>query len=477
MTPTLAGNPLLGTPTASPQVTESPLETSPTLPSTPFSGTLEQPILYYSQSGDTLPVVAIHFGVDVSEIKSTSTLTPTGLIDPGTLLVIPDRLTDTTPSEQILPDSEFVYSATATGFDTAAFINEAGGYLSTYKEYLGSTGWTTGPGEIIRIALENSVNPRLVLALLEYESQWVLGHPTNYLQTYFPFNYQNERYKGLFRQLMWAVQELSVGYYDWRNGTLTELTFPDGTKMRIAPELNAGSAALQYYFSRKLNPPQWAQAIDPRDGFPAMYTEMFGDPWARAQDVGPLFPAGLTQPTLVLPFEPNVEWNFTGGPHSAWEREGAQAALDFAPATDSSGCVYTDRWVVASAPGLVVRSDIGVVVLDLDGDNHEQTGWSLLYLHIATKDRVRLGTWLETDDHIGYPSCEGGPSTGTNLHFARRYNGEWILADGPLPFTLSGWIAHAGKKPYEGTLTKGDKIVIANPVGPAETVIIRKPDE
>ena len=132
---------------------------------------------------------------------------------------------------------------------------------------------------------------------------------------------------------------------------------------------------------------------------------------------------------------------------------------------------------MASAAGQVVRSTTGVVVLDLDGDGFEQTGWDLLYLHIATKDRAPLGVWLDAGGLIGHPSCEGGIATGTHLHFARKYNGEWVLADGPLPFTLSGWVAHAGKKPYEGTLTKGDKTVIARSEVSAETKIIRTADE
>jgi hypothetical protein len=48
------------------------------------------------------------------------------------------------------------------------------------------------------------------------------------------------------------------------------------------------------------------------------------------------------------------------------------------------GCHESYAWVVASVPGLVVRSDNGVVVIDMDGDGYEQTGWTLLYLHIAT---------------------------------------------------------------------------------------------
>ena len=77
-----------------------------------------------------------------------------------------------------------------------------------------------------------------------------------------------------------------------------------------------------------------------------------------------------------------------------------------------------------------------------------------MYLHIATEGKVEKGTYLDQDQIIGHPSCEGGSSTGTHVHIARKYNGEWISADGPLPFTLSGWVVHQGTKVYEGTMTK-----------------------
>jgi murein DD-endopeptidase MepM/ murein hydrolase activator NlpD len=135
--------------------------------------------------------------------------------------------------------------------------------------------------------------------------------------------------------------------------------------------------------------------------------------------------------------------------------------------------VDSDDWVVASAPGLVVRSENGVVVLDLDGDGREQTGWALLYLHIAERGRVEEGSLVETGDLLGHPSCEGGIATGTHVHFARKYNGEWILADGPLAFNLDGWVAIAGSKPYQGALVKGDQVVLACPCASRETYISR----
>jgi hypothetical protein len=124
--------------------------------------------------------------------------------------------------------------------------------------------------------------------------------------------------KGLYNQLVWAVNHLSIGYYAYREGRLTEIRFSDGVKARLAPDLNAGTAALQYYFAQLYTSPRWLDALSLEIGLPTLHTSMFGGPWERAQTVEPLFPAGIKQPPLVLPFGRNWTWSYTGGPHGAW---------------------------------------------------------------------------------------------------------------------------------------------------------------
>jgi LysM repeat protein len=431
------------------------------------------PVLYYTQAGDTLPLVAVRFGVQPEEISSPEEIPERSLFDPGQVLVIPNRLANTTSSQHLMPDSEVVYSPSALDFDVKSFVDQSGGYLSGYSQYLATTGITNGADVIQRIATENSINPRLLLALLEYQSGWVYGsEPAGSLD--YPLGRVVKRDEGLYKQLAWAVNQLSIGYYGWREGRLTEIEFNDGITARLAPDLNAGTAALQYYFAQFYDSEQWIAALDMESGFPALYEAMFGSPWVRALSVEPLYPPDLVQPPLILPFMINQIWSFSGGPHGAWARVGAWAALDFAPGSLEPGCFDTDVYTVAAASGLVARSENGVVTIDLDGDGREQTGWVLMYLHIAKKDRVPVGTWVDRGDFLGHPSCEGGFSTGTHIHFARKYNGEWIMADGPLPFVLSGWMVHAGDKAYEGTLTRGDRIVPANQLSPFESRIIRR---
>ncbi|MGZ9221838.1 MAG: peptidoglycan DD-metalloendopeptidase family protein [Anaerolineales bacterium] len=455
-------------------------EVASQLESTPNSVKNNSTILYYTQSGDWLPAVAKRFGVDVAQIASPKILPEKGLLDPGTLLIIPevlDRSVPYTPALQLLPDSEFVFAATAVDFDIAAYVREAGGYLSTYREYLGSTGWTSGAGAIERVAYENSVNPRLLLAILDHESLWVRGKPENDFRIEYPLGYENFRNKGVFLQIAWAINQLSMGYYGWRSGTLTEIRFNDGNILRIDPTLNAGTVGLMYYFSRQHSLNEWLRIMDQTSGFASYYQNMFGDPWSRADAIGPIFPPAISQPEMDLPFETHAAWAFTGGPHAAWEHDGPLAALDFAPASATTGCDANFKWILSAAPGLVVRSGHGVVVVDMDGDGSEQTGWNILYLHVAAQDRVAKGEWVELNDFIGHASCEGGMSTGTHLHFARKYNGEWVTADGPIPFVLSGWTVIAGEKAYQGKLVKGDKLITADLYGQLRSLIFREEDE
>jgi hypothetical protein len=420
-----------------------------------------------------LNALAVRFGVDAEDITSPEFINQEGFINPNQLLVIPNNLTNTTLSTHVLPDSELVFSITAVDFDIRSYVKDAGGYLDGYHEYLGSNGETYG-ADIIRIlAQDNSINPRLLLALLEYQSGWVTSWPSNLATEEYPMGRIDLDDKGLLRQMKWTVNQLSIGYYGWREGRLSQIQFQDGVQVRLAPGLNAGTVALQYYFAQVFDSQGWLQAMDAEEGFPAVYERMFGNPWSRAFAVEPLFPPDLAQPTMELPFLIGQVWSYTGGPHGAWEHDGSWAAIDFAPASVVSGCYDSDAWVAASASGKIVRSERGIVTLDLDGDGLEQTGWVLVYLHIPKKNRVSVGTIVQTGDLLGHPSCEGGFATGTHIHIARKFNGEWMAADGPIPFTLTGWVAHESASAYKGTLTRDGQTVTASQVGAGFSKIVR----
>ena len=441
-------------------------------------GEATESLVYFAQAGDTLFNLSVRFGVNPLEIASTEIIPETGLIKPEQLLNIPKRLEETSNDVMLLPDSEVVYSNSARDFNTATFVSVMGGKLDSYHYYLGTTGLSTGSQILERVAIENSINPRLLLSLLQYQSNWVFGQPTSLSQTEYPMGYYDHANKDLYNQLTWACNQLATGYYGWREGKLTSLTFADNSTLRLAPTLNSGTVALLFFFNQAYpDHDRWISAVDPDQGFVQQHIEMFGDPMARAAAVEPLLPANLEQPPLILPFMREQMWAYTGGPHGAWELEGAQAAIDFAPGSIEPGCVKSDTWVLAAAPGVISRLAKGIVVLDLDGDGNELTGWNLLYLHLSGIDHLKVGQWVDKGDLLGHPSCEGGISTGTHIHLARKYNGEWISASGPVPFNLGGWIAHEGNEPYQGTMVRGDETITASPNSAYYSNIIRTDED
>jgi LasA protease len=430
------------------------------------------PFTYWSQPGDTLTALAARFGVSPDQISPAQPIT--GMLPPGQQLTIPNLLGEPPYPSALLPDSAIIYSPSSAGFQIDAYIAQAGGYLSTYQEKVDVDEWMTGSEIVRRVALESSINPQVLLAFLEFRSGWVRGQPFDPTQVDYPIGFYVPDYHGLYLELSVVAKELNIGYYGWRQGMLTDLTFPDYSHMRVSPGLNAGSVALEtltslFYLKRQ----DWLDSLYSLHGFLALFTEMFGDPWSAAASVEPLFPPNLVQPALELPFTPGEYWSLTSGPHISWRTGTPRGALDFAPITGEPPCVISTAWVTASAPGLVVRAERGVVVLDLDGDGLEQTGWVLVYMHIAGQGRVSPGTWVETNTPLGHPSCEGGQATGTHVHLTRKYNGEWLAADGPLPMVLSGWVTHAGELSYDGILEKDGRVVSAHPDGSSGSTIVR----
>jgi LasA protease len=407
---------------------------------------------YVVKSGDTLSSIARRHGCDVGSLIQVNGIADPNTLEVGRRLQIPSPDLEASSSDQMLPDSEFVYSPAYVDFDIGAFSATQGGYLNQHKENVDGK-LLSGPEIVERSARHYSVGPRMLLALLELRSGWLTDpNPVGRALSH-PMGRTGDGWGLLSRQLDWAANELNRGYYDWRGRGVTSFSWGDGSVTKYGPGLNAASAGLQYFLSRRASKGQWQAWVGNGPGsFAATYRRLFGDPDQYA--IEPLLPADIASPTLVLPWVRGETWYLTSGPHGAWGSGSAWSAVDFVPDEGYLGCRPASAWVTASAPGLVIHSEGGEVLIDLDGDGHEQTGWVLCHLHIASKGRVAAGTYVKQGDPIGHPSCEGGTSDASHLHIARKYNGEWIAADGPLPLVMSGWQFHSGATDYEGSATR-----------------------
>ena len=105
--------------------------------------------------------------------------------------------------------------------------------MASYSEIVDEIS-LTGAEIVDKVAREYSVDPRLLLALLDYRSGWVQGSDTENVSEY-PLTNDAPSRTGLFRQLSWAANELNRGFYSRRVGGLPEFSLADGTQVQVSP--------------------------------------------------------------------------------------------------------------------------------------------------------------------------------------------------------------------------------------------------
>ena len=448
---------------------------TPTIAPKPFP---ERPVYtpgelvdYVAQSGDTLENLAYRFNTTIDEILAENSVIPEDATTlPANLpMRIPIYYEPLWGSQfQIIPNCAFINGPAQIGFDLEEFVESQPGWLKDHQQFAAER-QRSGAEIVSYVATTFSISPKVLLAVLEYQTGALSNPiPPKDIAEY-PLGYVQIGYHGLYIQLVRAANTLNQGYYGWLTNHLDTIEYLDQTIEHPDPWQNAGTVALQYYFSKIESKPDFYLTISP-EGFLKTYQTLFEDPW-RCE---PHIPGSLRQPTMLLPFERGRTWAFTGGPHTGWGQGDPWAALDFAPPSEASGCELTGEWAVAVAPGVIARSDIGLIELDLDGDGDPRTGWVILYLHLGTEHKVLEGVLVDAGDYLGHPSCEGGESTGSHVHIARKYNGEWIPAAGLIPFNLDGWIAQENEFEYQGTLIRFTEKVTAS-VDAEEKSLISSP--
>ncbi len=446
----------------------SPPTSLPAAASGPIAATGERSAeRYVVRPGDTLTSIASAHNVTLDALIATNSLSNPDALFVGQELILPSQPTTRGSDIRLLPDHRLVRGPQASQFDVNEYVMRRGGYLRQSVDLVNGE-LLTGAQIIERVALEFSIDPRLLLAALEYRAGWLSTISPGEEQRRFPMGAPPTRTgiarEGLYRQLIWTADQLNAGYYGWKSRNLSILQFVDGTGVRIAENLNPATVGIQYWLSRTAPLDTWTREVG-EAGFIAVYRDLFGDPFADGDQ--PLISSDLVQPDLTLPFAPGHTWYYTGGPHGGYGSGSAWGAVDFAPPDDitqvESACYVSDFFAVAVADGVIARTAEGTVVLDLDGDGNEATGWSIFYLHIDERDRVEQGAVVRAGDPIGRPSCDGGFSNATHMHIARRYNGEWLPADcgqcrpeyAVPPFVLGGWrVIGFANQEYQGQLVR-----------------------
>ena len=94
-------------------------------------------------------------------------------------------------------------------------MTESDGYLSQYVEEIEGQ-LVDGADLVGLVAQRQSVNPRLLLSVVEHQSGWVTRQVAGANE--YPLGFSQPGYEGLYQQLSWAANKLNQGYYGRAEG-------------------------------------------------------------------------------------------------------------------------------------------------------------------------------------------------------------------------------------------------------------------
>lgn len=357
----------------------------------------------------------------------------------------------------ILADGQFVYGPNVGNFDVEEFLRSLDSPLLPCAAVLADK------------ASYYSVNPRVLLTVLEVQDSLVTGRQENAelarVAEYEDIAKCDERLEVLTKDM---VQHFYARLYGSTPSAKTRLalSLSTGEETYLAMNTNAGSLSILATLAPLSSETQWQSLTltEDRNSFVQTWLRLFpdSDPLDNSNQI--LAPTAPPADLLKLPFACGDTWYFSGGPHDYdGNCDGGDpwSAVDFAPG--GVGCaIPTDRWITSPASGTVSRVDCGGCQVYVD----HRDGWGTRFYHVANV-QVGGGQPVSQDQHIGNPSCKpasggscggcSGYATGTHVHHDLMYNGAFYSIDGAL---LEGWGVHSAGC-YGGYLQKDSQQVWA----------------
>ena len=331
----------------------------------------------------------------------------------------------------LVSDGQFVWGPNVGDFNIGAFLDDQGSPLAAYAP------------DIELWASYSSVNPKVLIAILELRYGWVSGFPDSITE--------DEMRSTIEDTAMGLASTFYEHMHTW--GALRppfspvpslgpSILLEDGSVASLDPSLSSATVALITAMADDISPAGYESKFagmtrDFNTIFGAMFPE--SDPLDISNEIVPLNapPEGLFQ----LPFPLGAEW-VASGPHSwnggSWPPP--FSSIDFF--TGGGSCAAPpNQYAVAAAYGTVNRPYGYSCWLEIDHGN----GWVTSYYHLSN---LYSGAPIGRDGKVGTIACEtcaGGFATGPHVHFSLKYNGAYVSLEG---VEFSGWKVHAGSVPY-----------------------------
>ncbi len=361
--------------------------------------------------------------------------------------------------EPLLSDGQFVWGPNVRDFSVVEFLQNRTSPLLPYAEVIET--W----------AAYASVNPKILLAVLEIRHGWI---------TYLPMDIDPQYVRD---EIQKTTLDLAVAFYEhlytWGARKSSDssvqpkspaLSFPDGSSVQLNDQLSSGTYAIASILAGGTSPELWAKSLSTKsnDGFPATFSDLFPD--TNALDT-----SNNIQPTQLppddffqLPFPLGGKWTFNG-PHSwcggdhCYGELPDRSSIDFSTVW-AKGSDLPDHYTVASKEGLgyVYKPNPRYSPLpcwiEIDHQISPTEVWTTSYYHLRKLGDPGDAGWISRNESlgiIGEEICNGGFANGAHVHFTLRYNGSLFDLDG---VKLSGWNVHSGVKPYTSGYIERDGV-------------------
>jgi murein DD-endopeptidase MepM/ murein hydrolase activator NlpD len=268
-----------------------------------------------------------------------------------------------------------------------------------------------------------SINPRVLLALLETQSKLLSTEKPSDDQMMYAMGYHDDdRAKGFAAQVRYAVRQLHYARRDYIS--YGPLTFADKSTAPAAPGMGLGEYMVARAIALTTTPERLPDLLN---AFRDTYTRLFGDPGAPPAD----WPKPATAPFLSRPMDKTARvtsffdhdapfLNPNGSLVSYWGRTETQLSYD-----------GHDGWDYALAPPepALAAADGDVVFAGNADDNcatraviiDHGNGYRTLYWHLARID-VESGAHVTRGQPIGIIGSSGC-AQGPHLHFGVQFLG------------------------------------------------------
>lgn len=307
-----------------------------------------------------------------------------------------------------------------------AFLDSQAGTLNQLSVPVGDGRYSFAQALVGQTAYY-SVNPKVILALLEQRSGLLSNARPSSDQLGWALGYQGENgnRRGLAAQIRWAVKQILYAKRDYPQ--YAPLTYADSSSAPAPPGLSLSEYSIARVLAPTTSPDRLPALLA---GFLQTYTRLFGDPRIAPSDwpgpAAPFLAWPLEHPAAVTSFfdhgGPFLTRNQAAGVTTYWGRTETDIAFAY------NG---HDGWDYAAAPpDLALAAADGTVVFAGNADDGCATravildhgnGYRTLYWHLARVDAT-LGQQVARGQPLGVVG-ESGCAAGPHLHFGVQYLG------------------------------------------------------